>query len=222
MTLPRCGGGLACTQYNADGTRAPVRTLLRDTSVFNSYMMSKVQLDGQFEAGKVGNSFRRYEAEGVKWLVLSMELWPRQQVLDWTKTVVASNPTYNVIIVTHSLLNSDRTINTTNGGYGSTTSQAIYDQLILAYLNVKMAFSGHVKGTANRVDTGVNGNKVVTFLTCFHSNDFNPSRFLTVDVLNDSVSSQIRYSTKLTGSTAVDPNYQQYDAIVSGLSFIRS
>lgn len=221
-TAAVCGGGGACVQYYSNGTRIPVNTLLRDTSVFNSRMSNRITTDGQYTAGHKENSFKLYEAEGAKWMVLSLELWPRQSVMNWAKQVVASHPTYNVIVVTHSLLVSDGSIDTTNGGYGNITSKSIYDQLILAYPNIKLALCGHKNGTTMRVDSGVGGNKVLTILTAFHSNDFNPTRFITLNVAGGSVASQIRHSSRTPGSTAADPNYQQYDKTVNGLSFIRS
>ena len=59
---------------------------------------------GAFEAGKVDNIYSLYEAGGVKWMVLVLELWPRKAAVDWAKSVVASHPDHNVIMVTHDYL----------------------------------------------------------------------------------------------------------------------
>ena len=68
---------------------------VRDTRTFNAYFNASryTKVRGAFEAGKVDNIYATYEAGGVKWLVLVLELWPRQGAIDWAKTVVAANPT---------------------------------------------------------------------------------------------------------------------------------
>ena len=82
------------------------RIYQRDTRTFNSYFNASryTKVGGAFETGKVDNIYSLYEAGGVKWMVLVLELWPRKAAVEWAKGAVASHPDHNVIMVTHDYL----------------------------------------------------------------------------------------------------------------------
>lgn len=202
-----CAGGSACP-----GESAAVNVRL--TPLFDQYFANRfANLAGRYEAGKLANHFSTYEAGGLQWLVLSLELWPRQAVIDWAKGVVSSHPQHNVIVVTHAYLNGDGSISTSNGGYGSTSPRYLFDNLVKVYPNVRMVFSGHVGLAASREDTGVNGNKIVSFLQCFHSTS-NPVRIVEVDTAANSLDT-------LVYAPQTDTDYPEYDRTVDGLDFVR-
>ncbi|MGV8909829.1 MAG: metallophosphoesterase [Propionicimonas sp.] len=169
------------------------RLLVRKTATFNkAFPLAGIRnVGGAFEAGKVDNIWTTFEASGTKWLVLTLELWPRANVVAWAAGVAASHPGHNVIVQTHSFLTGSGAIDQTKGGYGSTTSQYLYDQLIKKYPNVKMVFSGHTGTAIKRVDTGVHGNRIVSYLQTFHSNSTNPVRIVTVDPASGQVTTRI-------------------------------
>ena len=104
----------------------------------------------------------------------------RARVVAWANGVVAANPTRNVIVNTHSYLAADGTISTSNGGYGATSPRYLFDNLMKLHPNIEMVLSGHVGQAAVRTDTGINGNKVVSFLQAFHSTT-NPVRLVEID-----------------------------------------
>jgi len=52
-------------------------------------------------------------------------------------------------------------------------------------------FSGHVGAAARRVDTGIDGNRIVSYLECFHSGSTNPVRLVTIDPVAGTVASTI-------------------------------
>ena len=175
------------TQATGPGgsARDPKRTraLQRDTDVFNDYFDAERfgGVSGAFEADKIDNLYSVYEAGGAKWLVLTLELWPRQAAVDWAKRVVAGHPDANVIVVTHDYLDSNGGLGQ-SAGYGDTSPQSLYDQLVSQYPNVRMVLSGHVLGTTSqRVDRGKAGNKIYSFMTSIHSNRTNPIRLFTID-----------------------------------------
>ena len=158
------------------------RALQRDTSVFNDYFNAGRYggVTGAFEKDKVDNVYSVYEAGGKQWMVLVLELWPRQSVVDWAKKVVADHPDANVVVVTHDYLDPSGGIEQ-SGEYGNTSPQSLYDQLISQYPNVRMVLSGHVGVTAHRTDIGKNGNEIYSFMTTIHSGKSNPIRLFTVD-----------------------------------------
>ncbi|MFT4216799.1 MAG: metallophosphoesterase [Micropruina sp.] len=198
-TAAVCAGGSACPGANASVT-------VRDTTAFNNAFTESyfTNMKGQFEAGKVDNSYSTFSAAGQKWMVLNLELWARPAAIAWAKKVVAANLDYNVIVATHSYMDSSGTIGTSNGGYGSTSPKYLFDNLIKVYPNIKMVLSGHVGTAATRTDTGVNGNKIVSFLQCYHSRTTNPVRLVTISVAKGSVTDSVYapYTNQtLSGST---------------------
>ena len=78
------------------GARDPknTRKLQRDTKTFNAYFNAQRYggVSGAFESGKVDNIYSLYQAGGTSWMVLVLELWPRQSVVDWAKKQVAAHP----------------------------------------------------------------------------------------------------------------------------------
>lgn len=221
-----CNNGSACP--SGINNLQLQKAQLRDTTVMNRiFPLSREKYENSFE-GKLENAYRTFAAEGKDWLVLSIEMTPRQSALDWAKNVVATHPKHNVIVLSHYLIEEDGSmvVGKGNAGYGDLAPQEIYNQLILAYPNVKAAFCGH-RGysAAYRVDTGVAGNKVPTFIGTFHSNDYNPTRYVTFDVNNGTISSDIKAGSirdayLAANPTATLPTYDEFDVTISGMSFI--
>ncbi|SDT22849.1 Calcineurin-like phosphoesterase [Friedmanniella luteola] len=198
-----------------DATRS--HTLLRDTDTLNSYFDAADfrGVGGAFEAGKVDNVYTLYSAGGLKWMVLTLEFCPRAAVVAWAKKVVASHPTYNVIISTHYYLTKAGKIGTTNSGYGDTSPDYVWKNLVRQYPNIKLVFSGHVgKARKARVDTGLKGNKVYSFLTTMHDRDTNPTRLVTIDTKARTLKTNV-YAPKDKKSWA------EYTQTIKGLTFVR-
>ncbi len=170
-----------------------VRRQVRDTSVYNRYFTAAdfTHLEGQFEKGKVDNEYATYEAGGRQWLVLTLEIWPRPEVVTWANQVVAAHPKANVIVATHSYLTASGDIMQTNGGYGSTSPQYLFDNLITRHKNIKIVLSGHTGAATHRTDKGVNGNTIYSFLEAIHDPEHNPVRLIQVDTAQKTLTSQI-------------------------------
>lgn len=200
-----CAGGSACPGESAS---VNVRLL----PLFSQYFNNRFTVTGRMEPGKVDNYYTLFEAGGVDWLVLSLELWPRTSVVDWAKTVLAGHASHNVIIVTHMYLNGDGSISTSNGGYGANSPKYLYDNLVSRYANVRFVFSGHTGQATHRTDTGVNGNKIVSFLQSMHSQT-NPVRIVEVDTAADEATTWIY-------APGTQTQFPEYDAVVSGLDLI--
>jgi hypothetical protein len=174
-------------------TDQAARRQVRDTSVFNRYFKSEdfTHLEGQFEKGKVDNEYATYEAGGLQWLVLTLELWPRPEAVRWANEVVEAHPKANVIVATHSYLTASGDIMQTNGGYGATSPQYLFDNLISRHENIRFVLSGHTGGSAHRVDKGVNGNTIYSFLQAIHDPKHDPTRMIQVDTKAKTVHSWI-------------------------------
>jgi hypothetical protein len=208
-TAAVCEGGAAC-----DTDRTPV--LFRDTRTFNAFFTADRfgNVGGAFEPGKVDNSFSTFNAGGAKWMVLTLEMWPRPAAVEWARDVVESHPHHNVIVVTHSYLNAKGGFAWVSRNSSRTTPQDLFDNLIKRYANIKLVFSGHEGTIADRVDTGVNGNKIHSFLECLHDPRTNPVRLVTVDTKAATLKTWV-YSP-YTSATYPDSTIN-----VSGLDLVR-
>ncbi|WP_241246071.1 metallophosphoesterase [Microbacterium sp. 4R-513] len=207
-TAAVCPGGSACPGANAN-------LAVRDTTAYNAaFPVSRFpDLQGTFEAGKIDNAYQVFRAGGADWLVLNLELWPRVDVVTWARSVVSSHPDANVIVLTHAYLEGDGSISGSNGGYGATSPQYLYDNLIKVYPNVKIVLSGHVGASAVRTDVGTNGNKILSLLTCYHSVT-NPVRILEIDTAAGTATSTV-YAPYTDTSFPLDATS------TSGLSFVK-
>lgn len=203
-TAAVCRGGSACPGRDTSVD-------VRDTAVFNAAFGSArfTSMKGQFEAGKVDNSFSTFEGGGEKWMVLNLELWPRKSAVAWGQSVVASHPDHNVIVATHSYLNADGSISTSNGGYGATSPMYLFDSLIKVYPNIKIVVSGHTGESASRVDTGNSGNKILSLLQCFHSRTTNPVRLIEINASSGTVTHRVYapYTDETLVSETVVPGF---------------
>ncbi|MCP2171255.1 metallophosphoesterase [Terracoccus luteus] len=173
----------------ADPTMTKV--LVRDTRTFNAYLgRGTAALGGRFEAGKVDNTYSTFSAGGLRWLVLNLELWPRAEAVAWAKGVVAAHPRHNVIVNTHSYLDATGAL-VQSAGYGATSPQYLYDQLVSTSPNVKIVVSGHTGTSFARVDRTPSGNVVNSFLLAMHDGRTNPVRLLEVNTTTDEVASYV-------------------------------
>ena len=185
-TAAVCAGGAACPGISAS-------VAVRDTTAFNAAFKASdfANIRGQYEAGKVDNTYSTFTAGGEKWMVLNLELWPRQGVINWAKQVVSSHADHNVVVSTHHYLQADGSIGTSNGGYGATSPKYLFDNLIKVYPNIRVVISGHVGGGASRVDTGAHGNKILSLLQCYHSRTTNPVRMLRFNVAKGTITNWV-------------------------------
>lgn len=110
-------------------------------------------MEDEYQVSGTENSYYTFTVNGVHWMILQLEYYPRQNVLTWADNVIKSHPNYNVILTTHSYLNGDGTY--TNdymdytaddakcGGVLGTTTEAIWNQIVAPNANVKMILCGH-------------------------------------------------------------------------------
>ncbi|MDQ8731495.1 metallophosphoesterase [Bradyrhizobium sp. LHD-71] len=109
------------------------------------------------------NSYSTFTApDGTKWLVLSMEFGPRDDVIRWAGEVIEGHLDHRVIIASHALTDYAGRHDALGGplydegaGYdygmgrdpqGANDGEAVYRELIAKYPNVTMTFSGHIFG----------------------------------------------------------------------------
>lgn len=193
-------GGPDCIGTNPDwavpaGTRT--EDLLRTTGTWNSFLgPSRFRggtTTGYFEPGRTDTMYQTFSAGGMDWMVLTIELWPRPEAVAWASAVVADHPHHNVLVNTHQFLSPDGTLSQSNGGYGDTSPQYLFDQLVGRHPNVVMAFSGHIPGARTAALTGTNGNRILAFLTCFHDVRNAQTRLIEINTARGTLRTEVRY-----------------------------
>jgi len=185
-TAAVCPGGSACPG-------ADTAAMLRVTTTFNSYFPTTRfrNLRGVFEPGKVDNAYHTFQAGGLDWIVINLELWPRTVAVNWAKSVLAAFPNHNAIFITHSHQTSSGSIEQSNGGYGANSPQYVFDNLYKQYANVRFVFSGHVGTTGFQQATGVHGNTFYQFLNCYHDMQTNPTRLVEIDTAARTIATRV-------------------------------
>ena len=126
------------------------------------------------------NNYYTFTApDGTKWMSLSLEFGPRDDVLRWAGEVVEAHPDHRVMLTTHSYMAGDGRVNPTseeltwdNGatGYGvgndikgASDGDGIWDAFVSKYPNIAFTFSGHnfIDGAETQVNYGAGGQPVM-------------------------------------------------------------
>jgi len=115
------------------------------------------------ESASSRNNYHTFTAtDGTKWLILSMEFGPRDDVIRWAGEVIEKNLDHRVMIISHSLTSwagrhDPASLSLydegTGADYGMRTDpqgandgETVYRMLSAKYPNVAFTFSGHIFG----------------------------------------------------------------------------
>lgn len=181
--------------------------LLRATQEFNEHFTAEDfgGVDGAFEEGKVDNVYSTFSAGGKDWMILSLEYNPREAAVSWAQDVLEAHPDHNVLLSTHYYLSWDGTIHGGAVGNNATNGRYVWENLVSRYPNVSMVFSGHIGSSATRLDTGAEGNTVLSILNNdVTRNQANGVTLVTIDAATGETSAKIYAPSN-------DTHYSQYD-----------
>jgi hypothetical protein len=200
-------------RFSAQECRTEV--LVRRTEEINEFFDAERfgAVRGAYEPGKIDNLYSTFRVDGLRWMVLDLELWPRKDAVVWADRVVRAHPRHNVIVNTHSYLTAGGAIST-SAEYGSTSPRYLWDTLVSRHRNIVMVLSGHTGQGATRVDRGVHGNKVVSMLTNLRQDETNPVRLVRVDPGSNTL------ATRVLGPFD-DTRYPKLRSTVRGMRFVR-
>ena len=166
----------------------------RDASRFNVYFgpdrfEKKPWYGGHYDVGSLDNgggnenNYIFFEATGLEFMVVSLELGPRDEVIQWANDLIAAHPQRRVIIATHSYLCYDNTRvgsvehepgtddcwapkhyigPNREGDKRGADGEEMWHTLVKRHSNVFMVVSGHVlkDGAGYLESTGIHGNRV--------------------------------------------------------------
>jgi predicted phosphodiesterase len=120
---------------------------------------------GSYE-GERYNSYVTFSEAGGKYILLSLELFPRGEIIRWADEVLQRHPQHNAILTTHAYLHGDALIGTedswdrTDFGLSGHNGDELWEQLLKHHSNVKAVLCGHIADEALVTKTGECGNKV--------------------------------------------------------------
>ena len=113
----------------------------------------------------VENSYYTFSVNGVKWMVLQLEYYPRQSVLTWANSILEDEKYVdcNVILTTHAYLDGngdyvgDYMNYTANddsvGGSLGASTETIWDTVVKSHTNVQLVLCGHSTNRKGMVAT---------------------------------------------------------------------
>jgi hypothetical protein len=116
----------------------------------------------------------------TQYLVLVLEVFPRNSALNWATAVIKNHSSLPAIVVTHAFTYADSTrMDRCDGNSAASFAVAqdndgeqIWEKFASKYPNIKLVLSGHVvqgDGTGHRTDLGVNGNLVNEMLSDYQT-----------------------------------------------------
>ena len=115
---------------------------------------------GHYGKGNV-NSYALFEAGGMKFLIISLEFAPRDEVLAWANGVVVKHPDRRTIVVTHGYLDNGRRIAHAAMGYQwkGNSAEQMWQKFVSRHKNIFLVLSGHAV-SCRLASTGKRGNTV--------------------------------------------------------------
>jgi hypothetical protein len=137
------------------------------------------------EPDRLDNSYHRVEAAGRKWLIVSLEFGPREDVVRWANEVVSKHQDRSVILITHAFVYHDGTrYNWKTKGKsqkwnphdygvakldgGVTDGEDLWRELLSKHDNIALVVNGHVLGDGlGFLVSDVHGNEVPQMLVNF-------------------------------------------------------
>ncbi|OJV89723.1 MAG: metallophosphoesterase [Bacteroidia bacterium 44-10] len=177
------------------GSAAPgnVNVNLRNTQKFNYFFpVNRFPLQkGRFEKNKSDNAYYTFEAGNLKWIVVAIEFCAREEAAQWMDQVLKEHPDHNAIVLTHYHLTPRGEICPNNAGYGDMKVIDIFEQYIKPNKNVMMVLSGHVCGSAWKIDQGTEGNTIYQILQNFQCKDEGYLRLLEIDTEKGTISAKL-------------------------------
>jgi broad specificity phosphatase PhoE len=141
----------------------------RDASTFEEYFPEARFSDrpwwGDSYDGTAYNAYASFEALGEPYLVLSLEPFPREAVVEWAEEVLAAHPDRRALVVTHGYLYRDGTPMDTDDHWDRTVydlaghnGDELWDRFLDREANLQAVFCGHVlcDGAGGAVGTRTN------------------------------------------------------------------
>ena len=112
------------------------------------------------------NSWYQFESAGMKFMIVSLEFRPRDEVLVWAGQVAKEHPDHRAIVLTHSYLEANNQRRTRSGyTVAGNSGEEIWQKFVRRHKNIFLVLSGHALGEGRLTSTGDHGNVVHQLLS---------------------------------------------------------
>ncbi len=143
---------------------------------------------GAYEAGHQENTYHLFSGGGRDWLVVALEMAPRDAVLEWANDIVLLYPDRLTLVVTHNYMVATQRMTTLGGNYGignspegAATGEDIWQNFVKKHRNIVAVFSGHILYEWGYLESsGIHGNTVYQMMTNFQMNSKGGEGFMRV------------------------------------------
>ncbi|MFO7930805.1 MAG: metallophosphoesterase [Desulfosalsimonas sp.] len=139
------------------------KQLTRETRLYNKYFGPPRFADYPWYGGHWGetndNNFCTFEAGGMKFLVVSLEYAPRDEVLAWARGVTGAHPEHRVLVATHCYMRPGGRDSKSGGDLGN-SGDGVWEKFVRRSANVFLVSSGHVLGVGRQTSTNDAGRPV--------------------------------------------------------------
>lgn len=124
----------------------------------------------------------RFEALGMKFLIISLEMHPRDESIAWANEVVSAHPKHRCIVLTHSYLDtrSERLVTDPYCEIEGNCGQAMWEKFVGRHENIFMVLCGHMLGEGLLTSVGQNGNTVHQVLANYEFEDKGGAGYLRI------------------------------------------
>ncbi|MBE7087254.1 MAG: hypothetical protein E7369_03030 [Clostridiales bacterium] len=141
-------------------------SLIAEWDSLHTYTSNGSFAAGYMEGMGIRNSYYTLNVDGVKYLILSLDLLPSDAALTWACGVVEQYYDHRVIVTTHTYTSTSGSYNGGMTGFSGNTGEQVWNKFASLYKNIVMVVCGHSSGTNISTSTavGVNGNKVLQLM----------------------------------------------------------
>ncbi|MGD8862657.1 MAG: hypothetical protein PVI30_21785 [Myxococcales bacterium] len=92
--------------YGPSGDASTRETLLNEYVDFET-SAARESFGGEYEPGRLDNTYHLFSIGGRDWILLSLEWGPRDEVIEWANGVMEQHPDRHGILVTHAYTNNN-------------------------------------------------------------------------------------------------------------------
>lgn len=213
--------------YGPSGSTASRTTFLNDYFP-PARFVSWPTFGGVKDPGRLDNSYHRFSADGVDWLILALEFGPRHAVVAWANSIIAQHPNHKIILITHAYLYDDNTrydwatkgtaqswnphaYTTAGDAEGTNDGEELWQKLVRQHPNFVMVLSGHVlnDGLGRRTSLGDHGNTVHEMLVNYQMEPMGGQACLRLlEFLPDGITVRVTAYSPFSGTYKTDPQNQ--------------
>jgi len=145
----------------------------RDSTYYDKYFNKNLFVEndyfrhgGLYDESTIMNGYYYLNIdEGAKYLIMNLEVQPRDEVIEWANSVIAENSDCRVIIATHKYMQYANCARHTSVAYNhGNPGETVWQELVSQHKNIDIILCGHnesSEGYYASYDEGVNGNQVL-------------------------------------------------------------